>query len=262
MMYARLKKSLSCCLAGILSIGIFVASPLAASAADVSIAANPVEACVSESIKENDAYIDANYEKLFDEKAMEDPLFSARIDALTCDAEKTGESNDSAEFSSIDYVIQDKEIPVDGDTNLRAVTTAAAVLSTASPGGSQEKNDYDKYYAVKAYTTIYYLTKVESNVTYYLISEISGGYNILDQTVQLRSQKVTYKQEGWNLTNGYVCVGPKDKEVSTSSWSFNPGFTEYVKPSQGYLAYGANYSFTVVRNGGSSSWSFLLQNQL
>lgn len=209
-------------------------------------------------INENDAYIADNLDVLL-ERALQnhinttDCMKASSLDVLNV-------TDLDEDYSAVSCVIQDTELQRSDkdDSVLCALTTASAVMPRASSGNKSE-NTTDSTVSVKAYSTIYYNKKVSNNITFYCLTKVTGKYEILDSSIQVKSQNVKYAMTGHSETS-YLVDKHGEFNPSGSSWSKSTGFTEYCDLST-YGVFGSTYTLKIGRASGNQ-WTFSLQNRL
>ncbi len=134
------------------------------------------------------------------------------------------------------------------------VDTSEANEDTISPlaPGSKYQEKWDSTYSVLAWTTNYYDVKY-SSITEYKLTSVSGGYTISQSGVQITSQALKYGcSDIFNTQIG-------NKSPTSSSWSYNTGFTKYISPANGSYVMGNNVTLNIKRG---SSWTLYLQNNV
>lgn len=209
-------------------------------------------------IAENNAYIRSNYVSLFDKAIKSDFNISDNITNI-----QSAYNSDSVgdDFVLISYVVQDKQLLMsDNDDSVLCALTTVSAIAPARAGGSTYKYDYDSTVSVKAYSTIYYSTKVSGGLTYYCLTSASGGYTILDSSVAVTSQSVHCVETGLN-TSSFTIDKHSYANPSSNSWSTSTGFSDYIYLTD-YGLFGAKYTLNLKRTSGSSTWSFTLNNIL
>lgn len=116
--------------------------------------------------------------------------------------------------------------------------------------------DYDDSLGVYAYVTIYYRTK-GTEPEEYLLTSVSGGYTIVDSTISVTKQTVTYGCNGTFPTAISSQTATKYPGTS-SSWSYSTGFTTYVTDE--FAAIGCNNLLNLKRRG--STWTLRITNNI
>lgn len=122
-----------------------------------------------------------------------------------------------------------------------------------SIGNTQSNSMWDSSYSVRGYITVTYNTRNNSTMEEYLLTNVSGGWEISDPDVTLSNRSVTYycfnpplNAAGEGLVNCYP---------SSNTFSYRSGFSEdyYILDSAGCYC-GATSSVTI-KHGSSSSWT-------
>lgn len=131
-------------------------------------------------------------------------------------------------------------------------------LNTSS---SQVKEEWDSTYSVKFRISQTYSTKTINGTKYYLISSVSGSYDIDDINVTIKSQSLYVTCIGGNDGSGsnagqYKTFTPT---AGKDSFSYSTGFTKYASKMQN-AEIGTLYEAQLVRK--SSPWTFFLENYL
>ncbi|MBN2794481.1 MAG: hypothetical protein JXR88_03675 [Clostridia bacterium] len=139
-----------------------------------------------------------------------------------------------------------------------AVTVVAVVDESAyqsrSSSGTITESDWDATKGVKAYCTIYY-TQNSSADDRYLLTKVTGGWNVEDSSIRISNREVDYACKGW-APGGYN--NSQEGEISSPGLTFskNTGFSTYV--TDDIIA--CNTRCTLKR-GTSSTWSLSITNQ-
>ncbi len=165
----------------------------------------------------------------------------------------------NTDYTSEEYILQDAEIlDSHGDeAGIHALTTGFVLR--AVDNGHQYEESADQTVSIRGYTTIYYNKTTSSGITYYCLTDVTGGYKVNDSSAQVTSQSVVYGMTGVSQTQGSVQKSNTYKPT-TKSWSKSTGYTSYVHPTE-FGAIGATYTINLKRNGGSS-WTYSLNNKL
>ena len=126
--------------------------------------------------------------------------------------------------------------------------------------GSGSSSQYDTSYSVYGYITYYYSTKYAHGCTGYLLTSVTGGWQIVDSSVSITNREVTYACYGITLTDTGFGVNNSQyqtKYPTTNSFSYNSGFSEYVYKDGSVSTLGTSSEATL-RHGGSSEWTLLV----
>lgn len=258
MLNINLKKKFALLLVFSLSFSVIDFSMMSAYATDLTSVEEPD--VYLDIIAENDIYIENNYKVLFDNLAKNDPHISEHMEILTPSNVNSRSADSDVGYAAISYVVQDEKLQSQ-DANaatIHALTTVSAIVPLAE-GGSAEKYTYDSTVSIKGYTTIYYNTKVTNNITYYLLTKVTGGYTVLDSSVQIVSQNVHYGEAGVTPADGNY-QKYYDYTPTYSSWSITTPFTTYVYTPGGGI--GATYTINLKRSSGTSRWTYALNNTI
>ena len=125
--------------------------------------------------------------------------------------------------------------------------TEDAFLETQQSRASYTDEKWDNTTSVLFSMTVNY-NKNSSN--YICLSNVSGSYSIKQSGVSVTNQSLQYVQN-----NPYVGVNDYATRYPTSSsFSYNTGFSNYVPDDNSTLSFGAVWNATIKRGG--SSWSF------
>lgn len=119
---------------------------------------------------------------------------------------------------------------------------------------NDEVTDTDSSISVRATLKIYYKNK-GTTPDEYLLTRISGNYNIIDPQVQVGSSKVMYACNG--LFPETVNNQRVELNLSGNSFDYYTNFTKYVTEEDGLI--GAKYTLNLKR-GTSSKWTFIVDN--
>lgn len=125
-------------------------------------------------------------------------------------------------------------------------------LYSTRGSSSLTTNDTDGSISVRAYLTIKYVTKNEP--TEYLLTNVSGYWNILDDRVSVKNAELVYGCSG-------VFPSPTtqtDTKTVNNYFNYNTGFTNYIIRDYGVM--GAN--LTLDLKMGTRQWDFFLENNL
>ncbi len=182
------------------------------------------------------------------------------------------------ELSSIGTIVSEtgKSLPVQGrltKQELIATPTEFGVLDFQSantyeyyiavPRSNETTtvDDYDSSISVHGFLTIVCSTQESSGLTAYLLTRVSGSYNITDESVSVTSSKVSYG------CTSMIDPESLDQSVSNRSvanpFSIDTGFSVYapLTHSGDQGSCGASYSMNL-RRGTSSNWTFTLDNHI
>ena len=120
----------------------------------------------------------------------------------------------------------------------------------SSPSYSLTASEYDGSISVQVFLTINYTTQNAS--TEYLLTGVSGSWDILDRSVNVASAQLTYG-----------CSGVFTTQTATvnvsNNFSYSTGFTNYVPSVLGSM--GANLALTL-QMGTTRYWDFYMYNNL
>ncbi|MDH6402762.1 hypothetical protein M2139_002668 [Enterococcus sp. PF1-24] len=122
----------------------------------------------------------------------------------------------------------------------------------AATSGNQTKDGWDSSYGVNGRVTVYYK---KDNSNRYLITSVSGGYSNYDSSIQITDQSVAVACAGGESSGQKKSFYPG----TSSSWSYNTGFSTYVTPAI-YAIGGGQVTINLKRN--SSRWSLNVNNIL
>lgn len=134
---------------------------------------------------------------------------------------------------------------------------STSYISTFS-SGNKDLSKKDSSYSVEGYLKISYDVGTYRNADAYKLTKVSGGYTILDGTVSVSSQSVTYGISG--VSNEGVVQMHNTKKPTSSSWSYSTGYTPYLVLVDNY-SFGATYNLTLKRYS-SSTWNLSLHVSL
>lgn len=217
------------------------------------------DSLVNNLIQRNDDYIRRTYTTLPDSPTIADAIPSPQV--LNDDPLQNDNFVDDS-YTTTTYTVQDEILLSEtaDESGLRAVTVIQEI-APKSTGGSKEAHGNDKTISVKASSTIYYDTKTIDNVVYYRFHTVSGFYSLLDSSIQIADQNVKYAQSGISQNTFVKSNGPFERTPKSSSWTYSTGFTDYLFNNDASIT-GANYTLTLRRNGGSSTWEYTLHNHL
>lgn len=137
-------------------------------------------------------------------------------------------------------------------------TSDVKPLNTRS---TQVREEWDSTYSVKFNISQTYSTKTLNGTKYYLISKVTGGYDISDLNVSIKSQSLYVTCIGAAYGSGgsadqYKTFTPA---AGNDSFSYSTGFTKYVADAIN-AEIGTLYEVQLVRK--SSPWTFHLENYL
>lgn len=251
-MLKMLRKEMRKSISTLVCIGILVSFSCSVSAADTTKATNVNK--ISALIEDNDEYIASNYGSMLDSVTN---LSDSSANVSPYPVFITS-SDHNSEFIYGEYLLQNEDLlpAKENRTGLYAFTKGFVVTSR---NGSKTEDGYDSTTSVRGYVTIYYNTTTIDGLLYYCLTEVTGGYEILDSTVQITSQSVTYGMTGISQQSGSIQKSNTYKPTS-SSWSVSTGYTDYVYPT-GYGTIGANYTINLKR-GSANNWSCTIMNHL
>lgn len=126
-------------------------------------------------------------------------------------------------------------------------STENATLKSTQTRASYTDEQWDSTTSVYFSMTVDY-SKNSSN--YICLRQVSGSYNIQQSGISVTNQSVEYVQESPLLgVNDYGIQYP-----TSSSFSYNTGFTNYIPDNISTMTFGATWKATI--NRGNSSWSF------
>lgn len=129
---------------------------------------------------------------------------------------------------------------------------------TRATTGNTNVNATDASSSIKGRLTIYYTYIYNADgLEFRRLTKVTGGYTIVDNAFSVASQRVEAIQFGVSPSGGTSeSCGPF--YPSSSSWSYNTGFSDSVSLSFDHQ-FGAKYLLTVKRQ---SSWTFEVRNFL
>lgn len=137
---------------------------------------------------------------------------------------------------------------------LRAIQSAIASRST----GSKFEEDLDASLSARGHLTINYDRKVENSRSLILLTQVSGGCEILDSHTQVDSQEVAYGCSGLPLSRGQST----SRNPRTLTWSYScPSTWEYVYDGANLSTVGAFYGLTLRRPNGYL-WTLEINNNI
>ena len=123
--------------------------------------------------------------------------------------------------------------------------------------GHKYEEEHDSSLSVKAYTTVYYTTSKQDILTYYSITSVQGGVDILDSWATISSQKLTIGQVGSRTFDQIAYYN-----LVHLSWSCIPPSTWLaVTDGDGMGTVGCFYEITIRRPNGYT-WNLELSNNL
>jgi len=144
------------------------------------------------------------------------------------------------------------------NSDLIAVTMVAVVdesqYSSRSSSGTITEADWDATKGVKAYCTIYY-EQSSSDSNRYLLTKVTGGWDVDDSSIRVTDREVDYACKGW-APGGYENSQEADISSPGMTFSENTGFDNYV--TDDIIA--CNTRCTLKR-GTSSTWTLSIKNQ-
>lgn len=150
------------------------------------------------------------------------------------------------------YLVTQEDISLygllDDETNL---TYAFTLYS--GPNYTLTAEDTDGSMSVRVYLTIRYTT--QNTPTEYLLTNVSGSWDILDSKVTVYNAELTYGCSG-------ILPFPTTQSAThtvTNNFNYNTGFTDYIIQNYGYM--GANINL-YLRMGSQRTWEFFMQNNL
>lgn len=140
---------------------------------------------------------------------------------------------------------------VEKDIAVTTFVTVNPLVTSSTRSGSK----WDSSYAVKAYSTIYYSSKIGSNgMTYYKLTRAKGGWTNGDSSISLSGRKVVMGCSG-NEAEQRVTHYPSGMTwdyYAPSSWVYVSGV---LKPPVGATSY-------VTLKRGGSTWTLTYTNNM
>lgn len=139
--------------------------------------------------------------------------------------------------------------------NNDGVNSATYEFNLYSSNNTLTTNEADGSYSVRAYLTIEY--KTQNAPTEYLLTKVSGYWNILDSSVTVTNAKLSYGCTG--RFPDQIWTQTKTLNVS-NNFSYNTGFSKYVTDDT-WSTVGADLTLDL-KMGTSRTWSFTIINQI
>lgn len=172
---------------------------------------------------------------------------------------------DGEEYEVKTHITAERLAPrVANGTEVIAVTVIADTSKDAvtRAGTSRPAETWDQTYGIKAYSTIYYDIKYIGNEKGYLLTRVSGGFQINDNWLGLRSLAGQYGC--WGAAVGGGSTGNQTGRLSFSNNTFNKstGFSKYITLEAGADLFGCQINATVVELNTSNTWNISLDNTL
>ena len=143
-------------------------------------------------------------------------------------------------------------------------TSTIAVTALADPRVAESipKELWDQTYGVRAYSTIYYDLKYFNGEAGYLLTRVSGGFQISDGQLGLL-----------NINGNYGCFGTAPGGGATTgqqgtisfrglTFDKSTGFTKYVTGDGDSEMLGCTISGTVRDSSNGQTWRLVLDNKL
>lgn len=212
---------------------------------------HPVVAIQNDSYKESDKRIQYAMTDLLNEAKLEENQLSY--------ATMTNNENPNIQFKIPIYYIDSTELTKSNAFDDVKSKTFIVDTKEAIPLSNESHyvDELDSTSSILANITIYYTTN--GTPTQYLLTRVSGGYQIRDYSVSVSSQKVTFGCNGVFPTAINTQTATK-YPGSNANWSYNTGFKQPVVNDIS-AAIGCNNILTL-KHGSSSTWTLHIFNNL
>lgn len=187
-----------------------------------------------------DKTIRENIVELYEEAQQNGKIFNSKASLVDQDDNK---------IDLVTYEIDTTSLTKQNKDAMKSKTYVTRASGTLTEDGFEQTG------GVYVYITIYYTTR-GTTPDEYLLTKVSGGYAIQDPQISVTSQSIRYACVGnWPILDNSQNVS---RSPTTSSWSYNTGFTRYFILDGASI--GAN-SLTKFKRG-ASTWSLQLINNL
>ena len=123
--------------------------------------------------------------------------------------------------------------------------------------GSGSNGDYDNTYSVYGYVESNYLTKTAHGETGYLLTDVAGGWQIVDSSVSIIYKEVNYGCVGITLTDtghGMYFNQTATRYPTNNTFNYYTNFSKYVINDGNLSLMGINTEATLL-HGNSSTWT-------
>lgn len=145
------------------------------------------------------------------------------------------------------------EVTVIADTSKDPVTRV---------GSNRPAELWDQTYGVRAYSTIYYDLRYFGDTAGYLLTNVSGGFQISDGDLGVLNPSGGYGCWGRSVTG--TTTSNQTGRISFNGLTFNQstGFTKYITLDTGADMFGCSTTATINELGTSNTWFIQLDNNL
>lgn len=225
--------------------------PFQVSASDLQAQSENISYEIEQEIEKYDEKIASNLESLI-KKGEQGKLqcFQRKFKTST-EAEDT---NAFATYGLYEQVYSDGEREIIAQTELFEITREN-ILRQESHG----MDGWDSNGAIRGYVTYYFDRSDVDGFPAVQVKKVSGGYEVHDSAFYVKSQEILYGQVGPG-SDGFATNERVTKKPTSSSWSYNTGFTSHVITGEGTV-YGVNYTLTVSRqNSTAATTTFTILN--
>lgn len=192
---------------------------------------------------------------MFEEASMSCKTRSSRTSFTTCSTEITAEDGSTYNVALFEYT---PATVYDGIsyTKTYVYSTQAEYVTPKANGNTQTNTGWDDSISVYGYITITYNSRPfssGSNITEYLLTKVSGGWERSDSSVSMSNRFVAY-------TCQYIFALAQVtwKYPGSNTFSYNTGYSTYVPDDGATAVLGAQCSVDLTR-GPYSQWTLTTQ---
>lgn len=174
--------------------------------------------------------------------------------------------NTNVVYSSNSYDSYVKEVVFlipNNTSTVEDVYNKLIASNSARSSGNKTETELDSSISVEGHIAITYDRTTINNVGYVKLTNVAGGYRILDDQVRVNSQYINAGCSGMALGPGWVDQSDNFSKT-TSSWTYTAPSNWYaVSTNNGISRFvGANCTYTLQRVGSSYTWELYLENNL
>lgn len=216
--------------------------------------------CLSFSLPANATTINTTASSLsikdmFEEASRAPQTRSASSSPISCTTELTAEDGSTYTVELFEYTPAATSNATE-HTKTYVYSTEAEYVTPRANGNTQTNTGWDDSISVYGYITVTYNSKphtVNSNITDYLLTKVSGGWERKDSSVSMSNRYVAYTCQYVFALNQVTHQYP-----TTNTFSYNTGYSTYV-PDDGLSSVLGGQCSVDLAHGSSSRWKLTTQ---